>query len=275
MIDILLSTYNGEKYLGEQLDSILAQSYKDWHLIVRDDGSTDTTRAVLTSYSQKYPEKIEILPDHENIGCLRSFERLMQASEAPYCCFADQDDVWLTDKLHHALNEMQKAERQVPADTPLVVAADLEVVDEDLRLLDESFWHYVRLNPDLLQTPERLATCNYVTGCAMLFNRAALRVSLPFPPEAFMHDAVVALCTLHHGGIILRSPYRDVRYRQHGTNVLGAVPVRYNVRYVRTKICSLGAVLRRQRTNYRQAHALIGIGPLRFMYNRIHYLLKR
>ena len=275
MIDILLSTYNGERYLGQQLDSILAQSYSDWHLLVRDDGSTDDTLSILASYSRQYPEKIRILPDHENIGCLRSFERLMQLSEAPYCCFADQDDVWLSDKLRHAMNRMQEAERQASADIPLVIAADLTVVDENLGLLDESFWHYVRLNPDLLQTPAQLATCNYVTGCAMLFNRAALRVSLPFPPEAFMHDAVVALCTLHRGGAVLRSPYRDVLYRQHGTNVLGAVPVRYNIRYVWTKICSLGAVLSRQRTNYRQAHALIGIGPLRFMYNRIRYLLKR
>ena len=274
MIDILLSTYNGAPYLAQQLDSILAQTVSDWRLLVRDDGSTDGTKAILDDYARRYPERIRLMESDGNAGCVRSFERLLAAAEADYICFADQDDVWLENKLAHLMATMKEAETSVQ-DRPIVVCSDLQVVTEDLAMIDPSFWHYVRLRPDLLQTPNRLAVCNYVTGCAMLFNRAARDASLPFPPQAYMHDAVVALATLAKGGVIRICEHRDILYRQHSENVLGAVQVKYGWQYVWRKIMSVSSVLRRQRVNYRQAHAVMGIGPLAFMYNRIVYLLCR
>jgi len=274
MIDILLSTYNGAPYLAQQLDSILAQTVSDWRLLVRDDGSTDGTRAILADYAGRYPERIRLMEADGNVGCVRSFERLLVASDAEYICFADQDDIWLEDKLAHLMAMMKEAEASVQ-DVPIVVCSDLQVVTEDLVLIDPSFWHYVRLRPDLLQTPNSLAVCNYVTGCAMLFNRAAREASLPFPPQAYMHDAVVALSTLAKGGVIRICEHRDVLYRQHHDNVLGAVQVKYCWQYVWRKMMSVPSVLRRQLVNYRQAHAVMRIGPLTFMCNRIIYLLRR
>ena len=275
MIDILLSTYNGERWLREQLDSILAQSYGGWHLLIRDDGSTDRTVGIVDEYARQYPGKIVRLEESKNIGCVWSYEYLLYASTAEYVCFADQDDVWLEKKLEHMLKLMMELEKQTSAEIPHVVCSDLRVVDAKLEVIDESFWNMIRLRPDLLQTPQQLGTCNYVTGCAMLFNRAAKELSLPFGEHAYMHDAVVALTTLYRGGDIVISTEKDILYRQHDGNVIGAIRVTKGFPYVLSKVLSLRSVWKRNRRNYMQAKDIIKCGALSFMYNRIKYLLRR
>lgn len=275
MIDILLSTYNGERWLSEQLDSILAQTYTEWRLLIRDDGSTDGTVTLLTDYVNRFPEHLNMLQDSGHIGCLRSFERLLQEATAEYIGFADQDDIWLPEKLSHMLKVAMESEKVIPSDTPLVVYSDLQVVNKDLDFIDASFEHFVRLRPELLIQPASLATCNYVTGCAMLFNQAAKNASLPFGPNAFMHDAVVALSTLSHGGQIVFSPHADVLYRQHDDNVLGAVQTQKGLAYLGFKLRSIGDVWRCNKRNYRQAKDIIQCSPWVFAFHRIKYLLQR
>lgn len=275
MIDILLSTYNGERWLRAQIESILAQSYGGWHLLIRDDGSTDGTVGIVDEYAQRYPGKIMRLEESNNIGCVRSYEYLLYASTAEYICFADQDDVWLEKKLENMLKLSMESEKNAPAGTPIVVCSDLRVVDEQLEVIDESFWHMIRLRPDLLQTPKQLGTCNYVTGCAMLFNRAAKELSLPFGEHAYMHDAVVALTTLSRGGKIVISPNKDILYRQHSGNVIGAIRLQTGMPYLWSKVVSLRSVWKRNRRNYLQAKDIIHCSALSFVYNRIKYLLRR
>ena len=99
MIDILLSTYNGEKYLNEQIISIQNQSEKDWRLLVRDDGSSDNTLRLLEYFASQDKRIILIKDDKGNLGVVRSFEILLAQSNADYIMFADQDDVWLANKI--------------------------------------------------------------------------------------------------------------------------------------------------------------------------------
>src|SRR5205085_8699781 len=101
LITILLATYNGEKYIDEQLQSLLNQTYTNWHLIIRDDNSTDGTPAILASYQQQYPEKITIMPNKgANLGSVLNFNALLTfAHNAHYIMFCDQDDQWLPDKI--------------------------------------------------------------------------------------------------------------------------------------------------------------------------------
>lgn len=275
MIDILLSTYNGERWLREQLDSILAQSYGGWRLLIRDDGSTDGTVAIIDEYVRSYPGQIVRLEESCNMGCVWSYEYLLYASTAEYICFADQDDVWLPKKLEHMLKVLMESEKNAAADTPIVVCSDLRVVDADLEVIDESFWHMVRLRPDLLQNPQQLGTCNYVTGCAMMFNRVAKELALPFAANAYMHDAVVALTTLYRGGKIIISQEKDILYRQHEGNVIGAIRVTKGLPYLWSKLLSMRSVWKRNRRNYLQAKDIIHCGAMTFMYNRIKYLLRR
>lgn len=275
MIDILLSTYNGSRWLREQIDSILGQSYGGWRLLIRDDGSTDDTIAIIDEYVSLYPNKIVRLEESRNIGCVRSYEFLLYASTAEYIGFADQDDIWLPKKLEHMLKRLMYREKQESSETPIVVCSDLRVVDSELAVIDESFWHMVRLRPDLLQTPQQLGTCNYVTGCAMLFNRRAKELSLPFMEHAYMHDAVVALTCLYKGGPILISPEKDILYRQHTGNVIGAVRVSKGLPYLWSKLLTVGSVWKCNRRNYLQAKDILHCSAWSFIYNRIKYLVLR
>lgn len=223
MIHILLSTYKGAKYLREQLDSILAQTYTDWRLLARDDGSTDETLRILQEYAEA-DKRISVLTDGENIGACRSFERLLtQCGDAAYYAFCDQDDVWRSDKLAISMDAMQQAEAAHPG-KPIVVHTDLQVADENMTEIAPSFWRYSNIQADLLDAHIRyLAICNSVTGCAMLFNQAARDCSLPMSADAYMHDAWIALMTAYHGGFVVPVHQTPVAYRQHGDNVLGAI----------------------------------------------------
>lgn len=223
MLHILMSTYNGERYLAEQLDSILAQTYTDWCLFIRDDGSKDGTKAILDAYAAKDP-RITIVRDTENVGACRSFERLLeQCGGADYYAFADQDDVWDADKLAICMQVIRAQEKAYPG-KPIVVHTDLRVVDEQLQDMAPSFWKYSNIQADLIDVhPHYLAICNSVTGCAMLFNEAARACALPMSKDAYMHDAWVALMTVCRGGQLVPVHRAPIAYRQHEGNVLGAV----------------------------------------------------
>jgi glycosyltransferase involved in cell wall biosynthesis len=219
-IDILLATYNGAVYLPAQLDSLLAQTHKDWRVLARDDGSSDSTLSVLETYARNYPEQFKIIRDEGRAGAKVSFSRLIAASSAPYIAFCDQDDVWKPEKLELLLKALRAAERYAEPRTPLLAHCDLEVVNEKLELVNPSFWAYQGIDP-VRDGLSRLLVQNVVTGCAMLCNRALVDVATPIPESAFMHDYWLALIASALGRII---PVRHalVRYRQHGRNTLGA-----------------------------------------------------
>ncbi len=225
MLYILLSTYNGERYLAEQLDSILAQTYTEWKLFIRDDGSKDGTKAILKTYAEAHPERI-FLDESESkgLGAMRSFEYLLaHHGEADYFAFADQDDVWDANKIAVCMEALIR-EETLASGKPVVVHSDLRVVDEQLDEIAPSFWRYSNIRPDMVDGNSRyLAISNSVTGCAMLFNHAAAVCSLPMSGEAYMHDAWVALMTVCHGGKVVPLHKATIAYRQHRHNVLGAV----------------------------------------------------
>lgn len=276
MIDILLSTYNGDGYLREFLESILRQSYSHWHLWIRDDGSNDDTHLIIQHYADSNPTKISILHDDlGNVGCLRSFEILLCHAQSHYLMFADQDDVWLPDKIKHAMELMCRAECAYGQDVPIVVYSDLQVVDNQLHGIAPSFWEMSRIHPELLQSPVKMASSNFVTGCTMLFNEASKLVSLPFGKEAILHDAVVALSTMVHHGRLIQNPHSDILYRQHENNVVGATAIQNTWKYVMRKILSLPAILQSYEKLYRQAKNIFPISRLAFYINRFIYILRR
>ncbi len=227
MIDILLSTYNGETYLPALLDSIAQQTYANWHITVRDDGSSDNTVALLHQWASAHPNKMTIYAE-ENIGCLLSFTTLMhkvaerERTALDYLMFADQDDIWLPHKIQHAVEAMQEQETLHP-NVPIVICTNLTVVDQELRVIAPSMWEYAHIPAQLLASSDYLNIFNCVTGCTMLFNQSALQVSLPLHAKyAVMHDYWIALCTKHAGGYIVPLEQSDILYRQHSTNEVGA-----------------------------------------------------
>lgn len=275
MIDILLSTYNGEQFLEVQLDSIISQSNKSWKLKVRDDGSVDGTLSILYRYKQKYPEQIYLDFDtFGNVGVIKSFELLLLRSDAKYCMFADQDDYWLPNKIEFAFNEMQIQEKLYPS-KPVLICSDLIVVDKDLNKLSNSYWEYARLAPNLLQKMTFLAVNNYITGCTVLINEQAKTISLPFAKSATMHDSWIALKVLVNQGHISSNTIPQIYYRQHGKNTIGASKAIFGFKYFVDKIFKLTIVVENNLKNFRQANEILGMSLVHFFFNRLLYILKR
>jgi glycosyltransferase involved in cell wall biosynthesis len=222
-VDVLLATYNGARFLSELLRSIEAQTHPDWRLIVRDDGSNDDTPAILAEFAHRHADRVRLVRDgRRRLGACGNFAALLEASEAPYFMFCDQDDVWLPEKIAALLHSLQQLETRRGSQTPLLVHSDLVLVDDALCILHQSYWRYARLlYPSARRSPARLMLRNYVTGCALIANAALRRAALPIPPEARMHDWWVALVAAVLGEVAEhRTP--TVLYRQHQKNELGA-----------------------------------------------------
>ena len=227
LILVLMAVYNGEKYLQQQLDSILAQSHQNLRLICRDDGSADASVQLLQRYVCAHPGKVQLLQDDRgNLGAAGSFSALMQwagaqacGSHTVYYAFADQDDTWHPDKLTLCLQAMRRAENAAQ-DKPVLVHSDLRVVDADGSEIAASFIHYQGLRAGKTSLAAQLVS-NTVTGCTVLMNRALLNKSLPVPDHAVMHDWWISLVASALGRRIFL-PATLVDYRQHGSNTLGA-----------------------------------------------------
>jgi len=220
-IDILISTYNGAEYLREQLDSIINQSYLYWRIIIRDDGSTDTTCDIINEYLKVYPEKFGMLTDDSgNIGVCQSFARLIEFSDADYIMFADQDDVWRQDKINISIKKMIDSESGNGKSTPVLVHTDLCVVDDKLNCISKSFMKYQGLNGNRVHL-NQLIVQNCITGCTVLFNRSLKDIILPIDSRARMHDWWIAIVASIFGKIIYINE-QTVYYRQHSSNAIGA-----------------------------------------------------
>jgi rhamnosyltransferase len=221
---IVMATYNGACFLGEQIESLLRQTRRDWTLLVRDDGSSDETLAMLERLAA-IDSRVRLLPSEgRRLGPSQSFGRLLDAAfrlggERVFLC--DQDDVWLPDKVARQLELLRHAEARFGRDTPMIIHSDLEVVDENLRLVHESFFASQRLKHVKKRPLHTLAVQNFVTGCTLVVNRPALEIALPIPPEAVMHDWWIALCTAGRGRLLF-DPAPLVKYRQHDGNAVGA-----------------------------------------------------
>jgi glycosyltransferase involved in cell wall biosynthesis len=220
-IDILLATYNGQKYLREQIDSILAQTNQDWQLLIRDDGSDDDTLSIIKDYAAEYSDRIMLIEDGCcHLGASLNFSRLLENSTAEYSMFCDQDDVWLEQKIQVSLDLMKTTERAYP-NKPILVHSDLRIVNSKLKTIATSMWKYQGISPDIGNDANRVVFQNVATGCTIMINRKAKEISLPVPKEAIMHDWWIVANVAKRGKIVYVSD-QLVLYRQHSNNLVGA-----------------------------------------------------
>ncbi|MDN5580171.1 MAG: glycosyltransferase family 2 protein, partial [Lactococcus raffinolactis] len=214
-INIVMSTYNGEQFLAEQIDSIQQQTFKDWQLLIRDDGSSDQTPEIIKSFVAQDPRIVFINEhDRENFGVIKNFFTLIKHDKADYYFFSDQDDVWLEDKLE----TMLAAARQYPDQLPLMVYTDLCVVDQNLQVMNQSMIrsqsHHA--NTELVQE----LTENTVTGGVAMINHA-LAERWRTLDNIIMHDWYLAVLATAIGKLVHIDQPGEL-YRQHDNNVLGA-----------------------------------------------------
>jgi len=238
-----MATYNGQPFLEQQLDSILAQSNQDWQLLVRDDGSDDNTVHIIEGYMSRLPDRIRLVTDNgSRLGASLNFGKLLEYADTEYIMFSDQDDVWLPNKIELTLNAMKAAEQIYP-DKPILIHTDLQVMDSELKTIANSLWSYQKLFPEAGDDLNRIMAQNVVTGCTVMINERAKAVSVPVPDEAIMYDWWLALNVCRHGKIIYVS-IPSVLYRQHSRNRLGAQKARkINIVHLLKKLCSIKELL--------------------------------
>lgn len=221
-VQILLSTWNGERWLPELLESLRQQTFQDWQLLIRDDGSSDQTLKILLDWQAANPEKVTgIMASGEHMGATRSFSYLTEMSSAPCLMFCDQDDVWFPEKIELQYISLCRLQGEYGEETPLLVHADLAVVDQQRNLLSASLWELRGFQVE--QRKQAYLLDNVVTGCATAFNRAAAELAFPAPLQAMQHDRWLALICAWFGRI-RPMPHPVLLYRQHEGNLLGAQP---------------------------------------------------
>lgn len=223
-IDVLLAACNGEAYLPRQLETLKRQLKQDFdvHVLMQDDGSKDGTMALLTQTAQQDKHFAMATEQGRHFGAADNFISLMRQSNAPYAALCDQDDEWQPDRLLQCFTAMQDAEKQLGADTPLLVHSDCCLIDANGKLLHTSFFQHQGWQTNALTLP-RLLVQNNATGCTMLMN-AALRDLVTThvqPGQVQMHDWFIALTAAAFGQVLFVD-LPLVNYRQHSANAMGA-----------------------------------------------------
>ena len=253
MVTVLLAVYNGEKFLQEQIDSILNQTVSDIKILIRDDGSTDKSQDIINEYASKYPDKISLLSGEPTGSASANFGELLKQCDDDYIMFADQDDVWFKDKVQKTLDTMLKSENNEKS-VPVLVHSDMSVTDSQLNVKAKSFFDYQKIFTDDLSM-SRILVQNYVTGCTVMINRALKNKAIPLPEGAAMHDWWLALVASAFGKIeTVNLPL--MYYRQHGENQVGA-KAGSGLAFIVRKIKTLNTVRKNYDATYTQADILL------------------
>lgn len=222
-VQILLATYNGEKYIAELLDSLLNQTYQDWQLLVYDDGSGDDTLKIIRNYQMEYPQKIVLLSStNVNKGSTGSFYHLLDHTTAKYAMFCDQDDIWLPDKIKISINSIDQLEKKT-GDKFCLVFSDLVIVDEKLNQISKSYWEFSQIDPSHCKYTESLIANSIVNGNTIILN-ANFKNLLKNRPSFIQHDQWLSILASHYGSISYINK-QLILYRQHGSNEVGSLKV--------------------------------------------------
>ncbi|MDI6748792.1 MAG: glycosyltransferase family 2 protein [Rhodocyclaceae bacterium] len=222
-VAVLLATYNGGQYLQEFLDSLCAQTFTDFCVYVRDDGSKDNTLDILVKYAHRLD--IRFLHSDEHLGAFQSFFRLLVESgnDHLYYMLADQDDYWYEDKIERACRALVGS-----FDKNVLYCTRLEYVDEALQ--------HLGFSPIPRVVDFRNAVVeNIATGCTIAISRRVkLDLSVPDKGDNFAHDWWLYMHCAAFGNIIF-DPQPSIKYRQHQTNTIGAATKRIDLLVRRVK----------------------------------------
>lgn len=263
-IGIVLATYNGKKYLAQMLDSLVAQTRQADFIVAVDDGSKDNTPAILKSYENRLPLQVTIL--EKNSGHRAAFSKALelaqpQLSDNDLIALADQDDIWLPQKLDLLEKEIQDK---------ALVFGDAQVVDADGKIMADSWRSYSKIEKKI-SMEQQIAGINNVTGCLSLFRAALLKTILPIPEGVTVHDRWIAMIADRQGGIAaIDTPV--VQYRIHGNNAVGGVAapsmsktLETQIQWIQTILDNAGKLLLTKK-EIRFAKKLLGLTKARLSH---------
>lgn len=255
MVQILMATYNGEKYLRKQLDSILNQSYQNWKLLIRDDGSSDSTMDIIREYA-KTDKRINFIVNSSDVhGWQINFQELIFCADknADYFMFCDQDDIWFDNKIEYYIKAMKKTESQNP-DKPVVIYADMDIINEnDVKTCDS----LNKVYPMKLSHITDSFFANRIYGCNEMFNRKVLELTIlvlnNLYVEKMVHDGLVVKITAADGGIIRYFSEITMHYRRSGDNATANQQLEMNMHKIIVKLKNYNRTVLEQVSAYRQA----------------------
>ena len=227
-ITVLLPTYNGARFLSEQLASLFAQENVRIRILLRDDASEDDTVAIARTFASQNASSSCSIQVHTGprLGVVGNVSTLLELAEhetTPYFALADQDDIWHPSKLTTQLEAMYELENRFGSDVPLLVCSDARCVDAKGAEVSPSFLKTLGIPPSWGHNLRQALVKSWALGCSCIGNAALRRMAAPLPPrdDIFMHDWWLLLVAQCFGGVsCLRQPLLD--YRQHEGNVVGA-----------------------------------------------------
>ena len=229
-VEILLATYNGEKFLREQLDSIIDQEYKSWDLLIHDDGSVDNTILILNEYKNTYPNKIKLLIDQKIFSSAsKNFFHLIEnrSRKANLYCLCDQDDIWHKSKLKFIIERYNSIDNK----EPVLIHSDLSLIDSKGELLEKSHNKLINFQKSLI-TKKTTLYYNPVPGCAMSIN-STLADKISYSKYMVMHDWWILLSAIYENATVLYIKSPLVKYRQHSGNVFGYKKINILILFIR------------------------------------------
>ena len=215
-IEILMATYNGEKYIREQINSIINQTYTNWNLLIRDDGSKDKTLDIIKKY-EKIDNRITVIRDNKsNLGFVKNFEELLKNSRAEFVMFSDQDDYWLENKIEKYIEVVEKLDKK-KLEKPLLIHSNSYICDKNLNILKEKF-----IDSSIARETKSKSIFFYyiVQGATVLINRNLIKKVVPFSNNVKLHDRYFHLISEFLGNRIFINESL-MKYRQHGNNEIG------------------------------------------------------
>ncbi len=237
-VSVAMATYNGERYLREQIDSIIAQTYPVAEIVISDDCSTDSTRTVLLEYQAMFPDKIKLILNEKNVGFIKNFERAISDCRSEFIALCDQDDVWDDVKIEMLVSTIGNHD---------LIHSDARLVDADKKIIAPSFTLYSKKTV-ARQSFTDVCINNSVTGCTCMFRRALLGKAMPFP--LFLpHDHWLAIIAKDGNGIAY-CPLSLISYRQHGNNAIGAKDATNTTRGNKKKTRSRREILHDKQARY-------------------------
>lgn len=268
-----MATYNGAKYLREQIDSIINQSFRDWTLYIQDDGSNDETISIIIDYT-KTDSRIHLVDiglSHQGAG--QNFMSLLNMIESKYYMFCDQDDVWFPNKISDSLKRMQEEEVLHP-DQPIIVHTDRSHTNSELKVILKSEFNprnlsitKIQRKIELLKNPNILRIYTIVGGCTMMINHKVKEIVFPFIGLR-VHDSICAMAVANAGGCISTILEPTMYYRLHGNNTCGVSSSK-----LLPKVFNLFSSISANMKGYYIWKVYGGGNFFKFLYWRIRYFL--
>lgn len=264
---ILMAVYNGEPYICEQIDSIIAQTNQDWTLYIRDDASTDTTVQTIKEYIVRYAGKVVLIDEGgENLGCRGNFFRLLEAVDSEYYMFTDADDVWDFTTVEKCMGEMRKLDKGQKR--PVIVHTNRVITDSNLNVTIGNFWKHMGFVPEKFYSYNLIAIANPVGGSQMTFNHYLKSLLFPLANNTLLHDRWIPMVAASNNGIFFPIYEPLIKYRMHRNNYYGIKTHRGGVNRIKQIIGNNLLIVDKLKS--------AGYGGLaKYLWFKIVYTLKR